>query len=429
MEIIIGLIGGLACILIGVFVAKMFYRTKNQQEIGLWQEKLNHKTEQLEATVLQKQTLQTQNTTLQTTLAKQTATQQHLEEKLQTQKEELVALQTKFTKEFENLANKLLDTKSEKFTKQNKENIDLILKPLQEKIDRFEKRVEDTHKDTIDKHAALRQQIKQLNELNSKMSKETSNLTRALKGDTKTQGNWGELVLERVLEKSGLEKNREYFIQPNFTLDSGKRLMPDVVLHLPENRKMIVDSKVSLVAYERFQSSEDDIDKQTHLKAHLVSLKTHVDQLSQKQYQKLYDMESPDFVLLFVPIEPAFALALEQDNSLYNWAFDKNIVIVTPTTLLATLRTVESMWKHEKQQRNAVEIAKHAGALYDSFCNLTDELLKMGRQIGTVQTTYDNALKKLTGKRNLVDKVEKLKQLGVKASKQIDQKLLSESEE
>ena len=289
--------------------------------------------------------------------------------------------------------------------------------------------MEDTHKESIDRHAMLRQQIIGLKELNEQMSKEATNLTKALKGDSKIQGNWGELVLERVLEKSGLEKDREYFVQNSFTTDEGRRVLPDVVLHLPDNKKMIIDSKVSLVAYERFVNEEDEDQRARFLKEHVSSLKKHIEQLSGKNYHTLYEIESPDFVLLFVPIEPAFAVAINQDNNIYNWAFEKNIVIVTPSTLLATLRTVDSMWTNEKQQQNAIEIATQAGRLYDQFVNLTEDLIKVGNQLNTVKGSYDSTMVKLTGKGNLISKVERLKKLGSKASKQVNEKLLKKAEE
>ncbi|MBD0832287.1 DNA recombination protein RmuC [Aestuariibaculum sediminum] len=353
---------------------------------------------------------------------------ENLKLKNEEQKGEVEKLQEKFSKEFENLANKILDEKSEKFTIQNKENLQHILNPLQEKIQGFEKKVEDSQKESISMHSALKEQLLGLKDLNQQMTKEATNLTRALKGDSKMQGNWGELVLERVLEKSGLEKDREYFVQQNFTLDTGARVLPDVVLHLPDNKKMIIDSKVSLVDYERYVNADDD-EKQLFLKSHINSIKKHVDQLSEKNYQDLYDIESPDFVLMFIPIEPAFAVVVNEDSSIYNKAFEKNIVIVTPSTLLATLRTVDTMWNNEKQQQNAIEIATQAGRLYDSFVNLTEELIKVGNQIGTVQKSYESAMVKLTGKGNLVRRVENLKKLGAKATKQQNEKLLKRAEE
>lgn len=341
---------------------------------------------------------------------------------------ELAKQQEQLRKDFELLANKILEEKSSKFSQQNKEQISNILNPLQEKIKTFEKKVEDTQKESISMHSALKTQLDGLKELNIQMSKEATNLTKALKGDSKMQGNWGELVLERVLEKSGLEKDREYFVQQSFKLDDGSRVMPDVVVHLPDNKKIVIDSKVSLTDYERFANAED-VEKEMFLKSHVSSIKKHVEQLSAKNYQDLYDIESPDFVLMFIPIEPAFAVAVNDDNSLYNTAFEKNIVIVTPSTLLATLRTIDSMWNNEKQQQNAIEIAKQAGRLYDQFVNLTDDLLKVGNQLNTVKGSYDTSMKKLTGKGNLLTKVENLKKLGIKANKQINDKLLKKAEE
>lgn len=333
-------------------------------------------------------------------------------------------IQEKFQKEFENLANKILEEKSAKFTVQNKENLDNILKPLQEKIQSFEKRVEETNKENIDRTAQLRQQIIGLKELNEKITKEANNLTKALKGDTKMQGNWGELVLERVLERSGLQKDSEYTVQSSFVNEEGRRVMPDVIIHLPGNKKMIIDSKVSLVAYERYINETDENEKPTHLKSHILSIKTRIKELSEKNYHTLYQMDSPDFVLLFIPIESAFAIASMEQPTLYSDAFEKNIILVTPTTLLAVLKTIDSMWQNEKQKANAIEIATQAGALYDSFVNLTDELIKVGNQINTVQNSYETAMKKLTGKGNLITRVEKLKKLGVKANKQLNEKLL-----
>jgi len=349
----------------------------------------------------------------------------NLQLKLTEHKIEVEKLQDKFSKEFENLANKILEEKSNKFTLQNKENLKIILNPLQEKIKVFEDKVDKTHKESIDYHAALRQQILGLKELNQQMSKETLNLTKALKGDNKMQGNWGELVLERVLEKSGLEKDSEYFVQQSFTNKEGKRMLPDVVIHLPDNKKMIVDSKVSLVAYERFINEEDETLKERFLKEHVASLKKHIEQLSAKKYEDIYQIESPDFVLLFIPIEPAFAVALNMDNHLYNKAFEKNIVIVTPSTLLATLRTIDSMWNNEKQQKNALEIAKQAGALYDKFQGLLTDLISIGKRIDDSKKEYSNAMNKLfDGRGNLITSVEKLKKMGAKAKKSIPEKIV-----
>ena len=423
-------------LLIGAFIGNLIARLKSKSESSKMEERLEHSKsqeeklhEQFENTLIERDAIRDEKNFLDVELAKRNTEFENLEQKLREQKLEVEKLQEKFTNEFEVLANKILDNKSEKFTKQNKENIDGILKPLQQKIESFEKKVDESHKESIGRHAMLRQQIIGLKELNEQMSKEAVNLTKALKGDNKTQGNWGELVLERVLEKSGLEKDREYFMQQSHATHNGKRILPDVVLHLPDNKKMIIDSKVSLISYERYVNEEDIELQEKFLKEHINSIKRHIEQLSEKKYQDIYEIESPDFVLLFIPIEPAFAIAINKDNSLYNWAFEKNIVIVTPTTLLATLRTIDSMWNNEKQQQNAIEIATQAGRLYDQFVNLTDDLVKVGNQLNTVKGSYDSTMVKLTGKGNLISRVERLKKLGSKASKQINEKLLKKAED
>ncbi len=333
-------------------------------------------------------------------------------------------------KDFELLATKILDDKSQKFTIQNKENLKQILNPLQEKIQTFEKKVEDTQKENISINSALKQQLLGLKDLNQQMTKDAANLTKALKGDSKTQGNWGELVLERVLEKSGLEKDREYFVQQSFTREDNSRVMPDVVIHLPDHKKMIIDSKVSLTAYERLVNASNEDEEIIYLKAHLNSIKKHIDQLSAKNYQDIYDIESPDFVLMFIPIEPAFAMAINEDNSLYNKAFEKNIVIVTPSTLLATLRTIDSMWNNEKQQQNAIEIARQAGALYDKFEGLMKDLTGVGKKIDAAKLDYSAAMNKLIeGRGNLITSVEKLKKMGAKAKKSLPEAIIKRAED
>lgn len=454
LPIIIALAGFLIAITIGFFIGKHIATLHTRSEKSMLEERLNQMQLQLEEQkkneLLQKEFVSAQQTEYKTSVEKQlntihqereeirrekeflnteltrrNAEFENLQVKNREQKEEVEKLQERFTKEFENLANKILDEKSSKFTEQNKENIKNILSPLQEKILTFEKKVDQTHKESIDYHAALRQQIIGLKDLNEQMSKEATNLTKALKGDSKMQGNWGELVLERVLEKSGLEKDREYFVQQSFTTAEGQRVLPDVVIHLPDNKKMVVDSKVSLTAYERFANEEDDILREKYLKEHVISLKRHVDQLSAKQYQDLYDIESPDFVLLFVPIEPAFAIAINQDNSIYNQAFEKNIVIVTPSTLLATLRTIDTMWNNEKQQRNAIEIARQAGALYDKFEGLVKDLTGVGKKIDDAKKDYSSAMNKLVeGRGNIISSVEKLKKMGAKAKKSLPESII-----
>ncbi|WP_291097732.1 MULTISPECIES: DNA recombination protein RmuC [unclassified Flavobacterium] len=422
---------------IGVFIGKLLFSAKSLSEKTFLEEKLNDLKEQylIEKTALDKQLQQTnqekesirnEKEAINIQLTKKEVDFENLWQRNKEQKEEVEKLQEKFTKEFENLANKILDEKSSKFTEQNKENMKNILSPLQDKIQLFEKKVEDTHKESIDYHAALRQQILGLREMNIQMSKETINLTKALKGDSKMQGNWGELVLERVLEKSGLEKDREYYVQQSHTNEGGQRVFPDVVINLPDGKKMIVDSKVSLTAYEKFINEEDDSLKNGYLKEHVNSIKRHVEQLGEKNYHDLYQIESPDFVLLFIPMEPAFALALNEDTTLYNKAFEKNIVIVTPSTLLATLRTIDSMWANQKQQENAFEIARQAGALYDKFEGFVADLIKIGKKIDESKVEYQGAMNKLVeGKGNLITSVEKLKKMGAKAKKALPENILN----
>lgn len=342
----------------------------------------------------------------------------NLQLKLSEQKEEIEKLQEKFTKEFENLANKIFEEKGNKFTEQNKEKLSEILNPLRDKISDFEKKVEETNKESIKGHASLREQLQMLKEMNQQITQEAKNLTTALKGQTKTQGNWGEFILESILEKSGLVKGREYVVQESITSETGKRFQPDVIIKLPENKNIIIDSKVSLIGYEKFISEEDEHQKQLGLREHINSIRSHIKNLSSKNYQNLYQLESLDFVLMFMPIEPAFALAVQQDSSLFSDAFEQNIVIVSPSTLLATLRTIASIWRQENQNRNAMEIARQAGMLYDKFVNFYNDLLDVGKRLDSAKDSYENAMKKIhEGRGNLISGVEKMKQLGAKASK------------
>lgn len=342
-----------------------------------------------------------------------------LKTKLDDQKREIEQLQIKFTETFENLANRILDEKSEKFVATNKTQIENILNPLQEKIKSFEERVEITHKDHLIQQTSLKEQITFLSSLNKQITQETINLTNALKGDSKVQGNWGEVILERILEKSGLEKDREYEVQKSFNLE-GKRVQPDVVIHLPNDKKMIIDSKVSLTAYERFCNETDEMEKQNFLKQHILSVANHIKQLSEKNYQHIYEVASPDFILMFVPIETAFALAINNDPNLYNQAFEKNIVIVTTSTLLATLKTIDSLWKNEKQQNNALEIAKQAGLLYDKFVGFVDDIQNIEKNIDRSKLDIEKAKNKLfLGNGNLVNAADKIVQLGAKAKKKL----------
>lgn len=442
-EVVITVLVSFLSFIIGFFCAKWISKSKSSSDKQSLMDKINtleiisnsEKEEkirmqeflqkQIEQTQIEREQIRTEKEVLAIQLSKKEADFDHLLERNKEQKQEVEGLQKKFTTEFENLANKILEEKSSKFTLQNQENLKLILAPLQDKILHFEKKVEDTHKESIDYHAALRQQILGLKDLNEQMNKETINLTKALKGDNKMQGNWGELVLERVLEKSGLEKGREYDVQQTHTIKGQKRI-PDVIVHLPEGKKMIIDSKVSLVAYEKYVNEEDEILKKTYLNEHILSLKKHVEQLSSKNYHTLYTIESPDFVLLFIPIESAFATALNHDNYLYNKAFEQNIVIVTPSTLLATLRTIDSIWSNQKQQQNAYEIARQAGALYDKFYGFISDMEKIGKKLDDAKSEYSQAMNKLVeGKGNLINSVQKLKKMGAKTNKSLPDNFLN----
>jgi DNA recombination protein RmuC len=352
-----------------------------------------------------------------------------LEEKLQEQKQELTQLQERFTKEFENLANRIFEEKSKKFTDQNKTNMDDILKPLSEKIKDFEEKVQKSYDQENRDKASLRKEIEMLYNLNQQMTKEAQNLTKALKGETKTQGNWGEMILESILEKSGLVKDREYTLQMSMTTDDGKRYQPDVVINLPDSKHIVIDSKVSLNAYERFSSAETDDDRMSAVKDHLLSVRKHIRELGEKNYQSLYQIQSLDFVLLFIPIEPAFALAVQAEAQLFNEAFERNIVIVSPSTTLATLRTIASIWRQENQNRNALEIARQGGALYDKFTGFVEDLISLGNKMKDSQKAYEGAMNKLTqGTGNLVKRTEELRKLGAKTTKNLPQSLIDRSE-
>lgn len=353
-------------------------------------------------------------------LAERNADYRNLQERLNEQKEELAEMQEQLTTQFENLANKILEEKSEKFTKQNKEQIDQLLNPLGEKLEAFKKKVEETYNEENRQRATLKEQIKHMAELNKTMSEDAKSLTRALKGDSKTQGNWGEVILQRILEKSGLRKGEEYYAEQSVTMEDGRRLRPDVVVRLPEEKYLVIDSKVSLTGYERFTSTEDEKEQEKALKEHVNSIRSHIKGLSEKNYQHIHEDKSPDFVLLFIPIEPAFALALQHDSNMYYEAFEKNIVIVSPSTLLATLATIESIWKREKQSMNAREIANRGGELLDKFTLFVESFEKIGERIGQAQKSYDKALGRLSeGRGSLIRQAEMLKELGAENSKKL----------
>lgn len=374
--------------------------------------------------------LREDNSYLNGLLEKEKAWNRSLQEKLDTQKASLDEMQKKFTTEFENLAGKILKRNSEEFTLANQKNIGEVLTPLKEKILLFERKVEDTYQKGLKDQTDLKAELKKLYDLNNRMSTEAENLTRALKGDVKKQGNWGEVVLERILERSGLNEGEQGYIkQYSAHDDDGRRLQPDIIINLPDQKHIIIDSKVSLVAYERSVNALTEDERISHVQEHLQSLKNHIKGLSAKHYQSALKLNCPDFVLMFIPIESSFSLAVQADQELFSYAWDRKVVLVSPSTLLATLRTVSSIWQQENQTRNAIEIARQGGALYDKFVGFVASMEKIGNNLKTTQNTYEDAMKKLSeGRGNLVVATERLKIMGAKASKKLPGKLLEKQE-
>ena len=350
----------------------------------------------------------------------------NLQKKLDTEKKELDQLQNKFSLEFKNLANEIFEEKSKKFTDQNKNNLGEILTPLKERIQKFEQQVTLNNKESIQWNTSLQEQLKNMATLNKQMTAETENLTRALKGDAKAQGNWGEILLESILEKVGLTKNVHYFKEHNLKAENGNNQRLDYILKLPDDKCLVIDSKVSLTAYARYTEEEENEKKLEQLKLHMDSILTHIKTLSARNYQNLHQIKQPDYVMMFVANEPALVIALQQDNQIYEKALDKNIVLVSTSTLLATLRTISYIWKQDSQTKNAIEIARQAGAMYDKFSAFTDDLIKVGSNLKTTQSNYEEAMKKLSeGKGNLVNRAENLKKLGAKSTKNLDPRMIS----
>ena len=348
-----------------------------------------------------------------------------LNEKIKEAQETKEETEERLTKEFENLAHKILDLNSEKFKKQNKEQIDTLLSPLSEQIEKFKKKVEDTNEKGVERNAMLMQKIISLESLNNKLSQDALNLANALKGDSKTQGDWGESRLELLLEKSGLTNGVHFSTQAAYKDDEGKLKKPDFIINLPDNKHLIIDSKVSLTAYVEYYNAEDEITEQQAIKRHLDSIKRHYMELSDKDYPNLYGINTPDHVLMFVPNEPALMLALNEDKNLYLNALEKNIVLVSASTLLATLSTVASIWKQEDQKRNALEIAKEGGLLYDKFEGFVQDLIKVGKSLKSSKDSYEDAMSKLTeGRGNIIKKIENLKDLGAKTKKSLPQNII-----
>jgi DNA recombination protein RmuC len=347
------------------------------------------------------------------------------DQKLQDQKNEIQELQSQFTAAFKNLANEILEEKSEKFTQLNKDNLTAVLGPLQEKIKDFQITINDTYGKDAKERATLAEQIRTLTDLNQQITKEASNLTTALKGQSKTQGDWGEFVLEQILEGSGLVKGTHYVVQQSMQGEDGKTQKPDVIVNLPDGKHLVIDSKVSLTAFTDYCNAEDVQSQRTLLAGHLASVRKHIKELSEKSYQNIYQLQSVDFVLMFVNLEPAFIVAARNDMNLYNDAFEKNIVIVCASTLMATLRTIAGIWRRESQTRNAIDIARKSGELYDKFVGFFEDLKSIGDKLQASQKAYDDAVNKLsTGKGNIIRRTEELKAMGAKTSKSLPAQLV-----
>jgi DNA recombination protein RmuC len=421
-------VGGLA----GWYVARTksgFHHQNAESNLRVEQEKVKGLTSHLSELKKELESERSKVLELNNGLGAAEADYRNLQEKLTDQKKEIETLNERFSVQFKNLANEIFEEKSKKFTEQNKSHLFDLLRPLGEKIMEFEKKVEDTHKDTISRNSALREQLENLQKLNIQMTRDAENLTRALRGDSKTQGAWGEFILESILEKSGLEKDREYFVQESFTTLEG-RLRPDVIIRLPENKHVIIDSKVSLTAYNNFMNAEKEEEKIIFLKSHISSIRQHMKLLGEKNYHKNITDTGLDFVIMFIPIEPAYILAIQREKLLYEEALERRIVFVSPTLLIPSLQLIKNTWKQEYQTRHVLEIATKAGDLYDKFVGFTDDLIALGRHLETSKKYYEESMKKLSvGSGNLVRRVEDLKKLGAKASKNIDGSLLKRSED
>lgn len=356
-------------------------------------------------------------------LAALEADYRNLEDKLHFQQEEL-------SSQFRHLANDLLEEKSRRFTEQNQLNLNQLLHPLGEKIQAFERKIDETYKEELRDKVSLLAEVRKLHDLSQRLSQDADNLAKALKGDTKQQGNWGEVILEKVLERSGLVKGAEYNTQVLTQNVDNALIRPDVVIYLPDNKHLIVDAKVSLLAYERCMGCDDELERSKYLTAHLSSVRSHIRILAEKKYETAQGLITPDFVLLFMPIEPAFSLAIQSDAELFNFAWERRIVLVSPTTLLATLRTVSSIWKFEKQSKNSLEIARLSGELYDKFEGFIRDLQKVGDTLKSSQNAYDEAVKKLSeGKGNMLRTAEKIRALGARSTKEIPKSWIDQAEE
>lgn len=405
-----------------LILAQNFAQQKFELEKArdLFEDRTQSLLKEKEESLLLLQQLRTENGIQSQQLARAEADFSNLQEKLEAQKKDMESLQQKFTSDFETIAAKILKQNTLEFSASNQRNITELLHPLKERIQLFEKKVEDTYEKGLKDQTDLKAELKKLHDLNLKISDEANNLTKALKGDVKKQGNWGEVILERILERSGLTEGREYRKQESVLSENGQRFQPDIVIHLPDKKHLIIDSKVSLVAYEKLVNSDSEKSRNAFVKEHLQSVRNHIRLLSEKHYQHSPNFNSPDFVLLFIPIESSFGVAVQEDQDLFSYAWDNKVVLVSPSTLLATLRTIASIWQQENQTRNAIEIARQGGALYDKFVAFIEDMESIGKSIENTRKTYEQAANKLySGTGNLVRRAENIRKLGAKSTKEL----------
>ncbi|MDR1984287.1 MAG: DNA recombination protein RmuC [Prevotellaceae bacterium] len=407
-------------------------KTETERQNSVDKETLRLKTEELsriQQSLLQQQEIANARSQEIATLK---TLNENFEEKLQTQKAEIEALQKRLTVEFENIATRILKERSDDFSNANQKQIGEILNPLKEKIKDFEKKVDETYNNETREKASLKEVITRIIEANKQMSEDAQKLTKALKGDSKTQGDWGEIQLEMLLEKTGLQRDIHFKKQESFKTDEGANLRPDYVIYLPDNKQFVIDSKVSLTAYERYFNADDENEKAIHLKEHIASMTKHIIDLSSKNYQNLYGINSLDYVFLFVALEPALNIALQNDLTLFDKAMSRNIVLVSASTLWATMRTVSFIWKQENQNKNARDIAKESGALYDKFTNFMNDLINLGKQLDTAKTNYEEAMNKLYKSPRkgdtILGRIERIKELGANTTKSLPQALLDRIE-
>ncbi|MBK7239768.1 MAG: DNA recombination protein RmuC [Flavobacteriales bacterium] len=432
MDLLSSLLGLFAGILIGAVAFAFWHRKRDNGILDVvrtqFDKERNDLEQRIEREAIENSTRTEQTRLLSAEIAREQQKTQGLQEKLEAQKAELEELQTRMTTEFENIANRLLSQRGKELQEQQSEKLGTILKPLQERIVEFQTQVRDAYEKEGRERFALKDQIEKLVTQNTRLTQEADNLTKALKGDSQSQGAWGEMILEKLLDSSGLIKGQEYSMQESTTLSDGSRLRPDAVIMLPDNKHLIIDAKVSLLHYERYASSNGSDERDKFLKQHVDSIRTHAKGLGEKNYTKLYGVDSVDFVLMFVPIEPAFLSALRDRPEIFQEAYDRQVVMVTHSTLMATLRTIHGIWKNERIARNHMKIAERAGALYDKFQGFTEDLGRIGKSVNDAQKSYEAAVGKLSeGPGNLIRQVEKLKELGAKTNKTIHPKLLERS--